>query len=115
MVLSLRALQTVAVLWPRYGGRWGKVAKVLPGRSEVAARQRWDVLSQLSQQKKAETQKKVEKGCAPAAKRDRSPTGGMQLMPSPRPKTSFFQVGRFFLVSNAGVTFENKSPGCSPL
>ena len=30
----------------RYGGRWSKIARSLPGRSEAAARQRWAILSQ---------------------------------------------------------------------
>jgi hypothetical protein len=56
------------------------------------------MVSKSSQHQQKE-ELKLEETHAPAGKRERSPAATIDLMPSPRPATSFFQVGCFPRVS----------------
>jgi len=80
----------------KYGGRWSKIVRVLPGRTEVGAKHRWAL---LCAKKTTATVHEV------GAKRHRSPgmdlgteegasdshgEGTLRPLQSPRPATSFF-------------------------
>eukprot|EP01043_Picozoa_sp_COSAG02_P018139 COSAG02_NODE_840_length_16627_cov_11.279828_5_plen_282_part_00 len=67
----------------KYGGRWSKISRSLPGRSEAAARQRWAILSQT---KMSNSGLPLELG---KGKRERSPAISPPP-PAPRPPT-FYQ------------------------